>query len=159
MALYRQHDIEDDSLIESSKQDESTGHGCLSDTESWDRQDPDLRGVFPGTISDDIESEENSNTDACAIAPSSDSTTELELGRAIRRPTRHMPVFAPVRTPLQEKARQFEVVLHKKQIQDKECQTDLVNFTESVKIITTWRKEKRSVTLVTDIMGDLCLLF
>ena len=109
------------------------------------RQDPgDLSEVFPDTISDDSESEDYSNTGSNVIVPSTDSAADLESGRAIRKPTRPMPVFAPVKTPLKEKG-QSEVVPQKEQAQDKECQTDPVYFTESVKIITTWREDGRKI--------------
>jgi hypothetical protein len=140
--LKRQHDIEDDS----SKQEENVGHGNVSDTESWIAQDPgDLSEVLPETVGNDSESEEDTNTDECAVDHSSEKGKELELGRSIRKPTRPLPVFAPMKVAPTGKARHSDVVPCKKQMQDKLCQTDQLYFTESVKVITTWREDGKKI--------------
>lgn len=54
--IWRQYDAEDYSPSESCKQDEVAGYVCVSNMESWIRQDPgDLREFFQETISDDSE--------------------------------------------------------------------------------------------------------
>jgi hypothetical protein len=61
-------------------------------------------------------------------------------------------VFAPVKVALTRKAGHGDVVNCKKQTQDRLCQTDQLYFTESVKVITTWREDGKKIKIIVDLM-------
>lgn len=69
----------------------------------------------------------------------------LEEGRIYRKPTRPLPVCAPVKAATSVVTPPCEPAADKPSFEDKECQPDPLYFTESVKIITKWIEDGRQI--------------
>lgn len=69
----------------------------------------------------------------------------LEEGRIYRKPTRPLPVCAPVKATTSVVTPPCEPAADKPSFEDKECQPDPLYFTESVKIITKWIEDGRQI--------------
>ncbi|XP_061190397.1 B-cell lymphoma/leukemia 11B-like [Saccostrea echinata] len=145
--LKRQHDIGEETCgeVDSVLQKEGPSESCVSDAESWVTQDPgDLRAVLLGDISESESEDEVSKEKSGKELPCSDES-KREEGRLYRKPTRPLPVFAPARVAPLIDNRPSNPAPEKQPCEHKECQTDPVYFTESVKIITKWVEEGRRI--------------
>lgn len=146
--LKRQHDIGEENSGEADGLNLSSAQcdGNESDAESWVRQDPgDLQSVLQEDISDG-ESDNDDSAEARSKKKSmSSKELQLEEGRIYRKPTRPLPVSAPVKAATNVVTPPCEPAADKPSFEDKECQTDPLYFTESVKIITKWIEEGKQI--------------
>lgn len=146
--LKRQHDIGDENRGEADGLNLSSAQcdGNESDAESWVRQDPgDLQSVLQEDISDG-ESDNDDSAEARSKKKSmSSKELQLEEGRLYRKPTRPLPVSAPVKAATNVVTPPCEPAADKPSFEDKECQTDPMYFTESVKIVTKWIEEGKQI--------------
>lgn len=150
--LKRQHEIgEENSTCTSGEADGlnlSSAHcdGNESDAEYWVRQDPgDLQSVLQEDISDG-ECDNNDSAEARSKKKSmSSKELQLEEGRIYRKPTRPLPVSVPLKAATNVVTPPCEPAADKPSFVDKECQTDPLHFTESVKIITKLIKDGRRI--------------
>lgn len=69
----------------------------------------------------------------------------LEEGRIYRKPTRPLPVSAPVKAATSFVSLPCEPAADRPSFEDKERQNDLLYFTESVQIITKWIEDGRQI--------------
>lgn len=145
--LKRQHDIGEENSGEADGLILSTAQcaGNESDAESWVRQDPgDLQGVLPEEINDG-ESDNDDSAEARSKKKFGSKELQLEEGRIYRKLTRPLPVSAPVKATTSIATPSCEPVAENPSFEDKECQTDPLYFTESVKIITKWIEDGRQI--------------